>query len=215
MRLSIINGDEGDDTITIDGVAYQFNLAGLIDDRIWAVQWHGDAGEVEYRDGSHSTIQSLEVFEPIIARWHEEQAREEEAAAQELAFFQSRQYALDVIDNVAGKARKRFVPIGYGMTEEYARVKEQAQRFAEAGFTGEIPAAVQTHAEVKNVTPQQAAEAILQAADNWNSALDRIRDVRMKAKDAVTAAEEGADYLAIARPFLDTLTALKKSKTSE
>ncbi|WP_226648117.1 hypothetical protein [Microbulbifer variabilis] len=214
MKLSIINGDAGDDTVVIDGKAFHFNLSGLIDDAIWAVQWSDEGkkpqGEIEYREGPHKKIQSIKPFQKIIDRWNQEKTKEEESAAQEQAFYQSRQYALDVIDNLAGKARKRFVPIGYGITDEYARVKDGAQQFAEAGYTGEVPAAVQTHAEVKGVSTQQAAEAILQAANNWNSALDKIRDIRITAKAAVEAAEEGADYLAVARPFLNTLKTLEQ-----
>jgi hypothetical protein len=214
MKLTIINGDAGDDTVVIDGIAFHFDLVGLIDDAIWAVQWsdEGDKpeGEVEYRNGTHKKIKSIKTFQKIIDRWNQEKLKEEESAAEEQAFYQSRQYALDVIDNYAGKARKRFVPIGYGMTDEYARVKDGAQQFAEAGYTGEVPAAVQTHAEVKGVSTQQATETILQAANNWNSALDKIRDIRIKAKAAVEAAEEGADYLAVARPFLNTLKTLEQ-----
>ncbi|MCO1336263.1 hypothetical protein MO867_18180 [Microbulbifer sp. OS29] len=213
MKFSIINGDAGDDTVVVDGAAFHFDLAGLIDDSIWAVQWSDDSGkpegEIEHRDGTHKKFKSIKPFQKIIDRWHEEKAQAEEGEVQQQAFFKSKEYALDVINNLAGKARKRFVPIGYGMTDEYARVKDAAQQFAEAGFTGEVPAAVQTHAEVKGVSPQQAAETILQAASNWNNALDKIREIRIKAKSEVEAAGEDADYLAIAQPFLATLKALE------
>ncbi|WP_299940102.1 hypothetical protein [uncultured Microbulbifer sp.] len=213
MKLSIINGDAGDDTVVIDGIACHFDLAGLIDDTIWAVQWsdEGDKpeGEVELRDGTHKKIKSIKPFRRIINRWQEEKAKTDQQEEKDQAFLKSRQFALDLIDNTAGKVRLRFVPIGYGMTDEYARVKSEAQRFIEAGFAGDVPAVVQTHAEVKGVAPREAAETILQAAIKWNNALDKIRDIRIKAKAQVEKAEEGADYIAIARPFLDTLKTLE------
>ncbi|MFA0810857.1 hypothetical protein [Microbulbifer epialgicus] len=213
MKLTIINGDAGDDTVVIDGLAFHFDLAGLIDDSIWAVQWSDEGekavGEIELRSGEHEKITSIRQFKKIIDRWDEEKAKVDKEQAEQEAFIKSRQFAFDLIDNEAGRARKRFVPIGYGMTDEYARVKSEAQRFIDSGFTGEVPAAVQTHAEVKGEEPREAAEKIIQASIKWNSALDKIRDIRIKAKAQVESAEEGADYVAIARPLLDTLKKLE------
>ncbi|MCO1336847.1 hypothetical protein MO867_21190 [Microbulbifer sp. OS29] len=213
MKLSIINGDAGDDTTIINGLGFQFDLAGLIDDEVWAVQWSDEgekaSGEIELRDGTHKKIRSIAQFKKIIDRWHEEKAKIDAEESERQKLLQSRQFALDLIDNTAGKTRLRSVPIGYGMTDEYARVRAEAQKFVEAGFSGEIPAVIQTHAEVEEVSPQDAAEAILSAAIKWDRAIDKIRDIRIRAKAKIKQAEEGAHYVDIARPFVEQLKALE------
>ncbi|WKD48330.1 hypothetical protein [Microbulbifer spongiae] len=212
MRVSIINGDAGDDTVVIDGRSFAFDLTGLIDECIWAVQWQDQdgqaSGEIEYRDGSHEPIDTLTPFQPIIERWHAEKDREAREAAQQQAFFHSRQFAIDVINNTAGKARQRASTIGYGMTDEYSRVQAQAQRYAETGFSGAVPQVVRTHAEVHGVSPQQAAEQILAAAERWAQRLDAIRDLRLRGTAAVAALAEGENYMDTAKPFIQQLKAL-------
>ncbi|WHI46814.1 hypothetical protein [Microbulbifer sp. VAAF005] len=213
MQLSIINGDAGDDTTIINGVGFHFDLVGLIDDAIWAVQWSDEGekpgGEIEYRDGTHKKIRSIAPFKKIIDRWHEEKAKVDEEESNRQEFMQSRQFALDLIDNTAGKTRLRSVPIGYGMTDEYARVRAEAKRFLEPEFSGDIPAVIQTHSDVEGVSPQESAEAILSAANKWDSALDKIRDIRIRAKAKIKQAEEGENYIDIARPFLEQLKTLE------
>ncbi|WP_444901688.1 hypothetical protein ACJJIG_21155 [Microbulbifer sp. SSSA007] len=213
MKLTIINGDAGDDTVVIDGLAFNFDLAGLIDDAMWALQWSDEgvkpAGEIEMRDGSHKKITSIRQFKKVIDRWQEEKAKADAKEQEQQDLIASRQFALDVIDNTAGKTRLKFVRIGFGITDEYTRVRTEAQRFKDANFTGDVPAVVQTHAEVKGVEPQEAAEQILKAASSWDSAIDKIRDIRIKAKTKVRDAEEDADFMAIARPFLQSLKTLE------
>lgn len=66
-RLTIINGNAGDDAVVIDGRAQYFPVDALLNDsKIWAVQWEDGAGWVEYRDNTQKGIDSLDEFQPVI-----------------------------------------------------------------------------------------------------------------------------------------------------
>ncbi len=69
-RITIINGNEGDDTVSVDGRVIQFPVDGFLpSDDIWAVQWYGEWGEVEYTQQSqkhNERIESLDEFSAVI-----------------------------------------------------------------------------------------------------------------------------------------------------
>lgn len=70
-RITIINGNAGDDTVIVDGKTQYFDLADFIpDDSIWAVQWYGDYGEVEYKEAANEIIDSIEPYTPIIEEFN-------------------------------------------------------------------------------------------------------------------------------------------------
>lgn len=71
-RITIINGDADDDTVIVDGVPKDYSLAGLVEDRVWAVQWYGDKGEVEYNDGSpNEIITDMLAFNKVLNKFEE------------------------------------------------------------------------------------------------------------------------------------------------
>ena len=99
------------------------------------------------------------------------------------------------IDQVADAQRLKIVgdPV---RTFEYKEAKEEATAFRDAGYTGEVPATVQCWADAKSWTPQEACDDILRAADQFVTAMQFIRRVRLVGKSAVqeTADDAAADF---------------------
>ncbi|WP_421865134.1 hypothetical protein [Motiliproteus sp.] len=70
-RLCIINGNDGDDQVVVDGRVITFDLAGFLPaDNIWAVQWYGAQGEVEYSDQPNEMIANLDDFADVLAEFN-------------------------------------------------------------------------------------------------------------------------------------------------
>lgn len=65
MNVTIIAPDN---IVIVDGRAHRMDLTGFtVLEAIHAVQWRGDAGEVEYTDGRHNALlETLEDFQPIL-----------------------------------------------------------------------------------------------------------------------------------------------------
>jgi len=76
---------------------------------------------------------------------------------------------------------------------EYQQAETEAAAYKAAGYTGTVPPSVQSWAEAKGWTAQQAADDILTVAAGWRQALYVLRDIRLKGKEAIRA---GADEAA-------------------
>lgn len=63
-RVTIIPDDR---IVIIDGESYKVDLA--LDDNIHALQWYGDYGIVEKKQGGSEYIESLAPFEGALAAW--------------------------------------------------------------------------------------------------------------------------------------------------
>jgi hypothetical protein len=90
----------------------------------------------------------------------------------------------------------RFAVIGARATE-YQLANEQAQAFADAGYTGTVPEYVKSWVDAKaaggvNWTAKQAADDILATAALWLSAQAQIRAHRLMRKEQVRAASDMA-----------------------
>lgn len=73
MRVTIINGNAGDDKVIVDGFAIKFSVEELLPDpKIWAVQWSGDSGLIEYLDQAPQPITSLDAFAPVLEKYEAE-----------------------------------------------------------------------------------------------------------------------------------------------
>ncbi len=70
-RIIIINGDAGDDTVIKNDRAVNFPVDSLLpESSIWAVQWYGDHGEVEYSDDRQpASIGNLNAFTEVMAEY--------------------------------------------------------------------------------------------------------------------------------------------------
>lgn len=117
--------------------------------------------------------------------------------------------ARDAIDMAAGEARQAFVSPGALVDQEYRDAQAQAQAYMDAGYTGTVPPMVQSWADASCMTAQQAADDMLSTALQWTQAMQSIRAVRLAGKAAVDAAPAGADYMAVAQPYIDQLAAIR------
>lgn len=120
-----------------------------------------------------------------------------------------RKAARDAIDMAAGDARQAFVSPGALVDQEYRDAQAEAQAYADAGYTGTVPSMVQSWADAASMTAQQAADDMLATAGQWTQVMQSIRAVRLVGKAAVDAAPAGANYMAVAQPYLDQLGAIR------
>lgn len=97
------------------------------------------------------------------------------------------QYKNDV-DITCGNIREAVVSKGLFITEEYRVAYEDALAFRAAGYTGVVPASVQTWADVSENTAQWAADDVITTRDGYVNMMNTIRDVRLKSKAAIDAA---------------------------
>jgi hypothetical protein len=75
---------------------------------------------------------------------------------------------------------------------EYAQAEIDAQTFKAENYLGFVPAYVQSWADAANLTPQEAADSILQQAFIWRTTAANLRTQRLKAKASLRAGEAGA-----------------------
>jgi len=81
MKITIIKEDR---LITIDGEALNFDYT--LDDNIWAIQWNGSSGEVEYNDGSpNEPINSFTEYQYLVDAFNVEKQRLVDVETQQAA----------------------------------------------------------------------------------------------------------------------------------
>jgi len=69
-RISIINGAENDDAVIKNGRVLHFDVSSFLDDpAIWAVQWSGAGGEIEYTDKFPEILSNLDRFDAVLAEF--------------------------------------------------------------------------------------------------------------------------------------------------
>lgn len=93
---------------------------------------------------------------------------------------------------------------------EYQRAEAQARGYQASGYAGMAPACVECWARAKGWTGEQAALDIIATADAWYQLLERIRDLRLCAKEAVRNAADPGAVAARAQQFTADLANLMK-----
>jgi hypothetical protein len=127
---------------------------------------------------------------------------------------------IDTIDAEGDAARLKVIGDPTKVLE-YQLAEAQARRHAAAGYPDPAPECVASWAEAKRWanggepwTGQQAADDIITTADRWYGALERIRRLRLDAKERVRAVVAAgaalADVDAIAAQFSTDLSNLMK-----
>lgn len=103
------------------------------------------------------------------------------------------------IDNAAGNARAAFVSPGSYIDQEYLLAKQEASEWLAGGKDETaIPSSVQDHIDMFGVSAEAAAQEIVATAEQWETALRDIRNLRLSGKaavqraDTIEAAEESA-----------------------
>jgi len=123
-------------------------------------------------------------------------------------------HGLDAIDDAANAARAAVLARQTN-NEEYHRVEPQARAFKDAGYpAGAVPSGVASWARAKwrqNWTAQDAADDIIATADAWITLLDKIRDIRLYAKEDVRHATNGPAIAVIVEQFKVDLANVMKA----
>lgn len=71
---------------------------------------------------------------------------------------------------------------------EYLDAANDARAFKSVNYTGVVPSSIQSWADAKYWTPQQACDDILAQETAWKGAASLIRAVRLKAKEDIKRA---------------------------
>ncbi|MCL9847348.1 phage tail protein [Ralstonia solanacearum] len=95
-----------------------------------------------------------------------------------------RQRLCDQLDAAADAVRLAVVGDPLRVVE-YQRAADEALAYRTAGYAGDVPLSVQSAADAKGETPQQAANAILAKHAEWDAVLYDIRALRLKGKEAI------------------------------
>lgn len=121
-----------------------------------------------------------------------------------------RTQAKAAIDAAAGAARYRFVSDGQLIEEEYRLTLQEVIAWRSAGSpTDEIPQSLQSWMDAAAIDAEAAASSIEQTAQTWDAVLLSIRQTRLAGKAAVDAADDQADFDAMAQAVIDQLTQFK------
>lgn len=104
------------------------------------------------------------------------------------------------IDGAADRARRAVAgdPL---RAVEYDRARLQAEQFAAADYQGEVPAMVAAWA-INGRTAQQAADSILQEAEQYTAVLELLRATRLAAKEQVRTLM-ATDQIALAQQLTE------------
>jgi len=81
--MQVMVGNE-DRVVVVDGLALNFDFT--LDDNIWAIQWNGTEGEVEYNDGTPNWhITDFTSFQYLVDAHSAEKARQEQEVLDAIA----------------------------------------------------------------------------------------------------------------------------------
>jgi hypothetical protein len=91
------------------------------------------------------------------------------------------------VDQAADQARSAVLgdPL---RAVEYRMTSDEAERFAAAGYAGEVPPTVQAWMDAAGLDAQAATDSILHEARAWKGAIYAIRAERLKGKQEVLKA---------------------------
>ncbi|WP_445672428.1 hypothetical protein [Pseudomonas inefficax] len=118
----------------------------------------------------------------------------------------ARLIAAEQIDQASDQARASVVGDALRVVE-YQMAEDEAKAYQVAGFSGPVPPTVQASVDAAGITPQEAAESILQEAFAWRNALCGIRAARLKGKQAVLQANTHAEAEGLADAAINAIRA--------
>jgi hypothetical protein len=102
------------------------------------------------------------------------------------------------IDDAAGEARSRYITVSSGQDAVYIMKEQQARAYKDSGYTGPVPALIQSDAEAYGTTAQQAADAIITLSDTWIDIAAAIEKQRLISKKQIADSSDAAEIKSIA-----------------
>lgn len=117
--------------------------------------------------------------------------------------------AASVVDDLAGRARLRYITSVPGQAETYQKKEQQAREWSAASFFGEPPSFIAAEAVALGQDPTELAREVIGLADYWSNIKGpEIEASRRKWKRAIESANDAiaVDQLAaLARAELEAL----------
>jgi hypothetical protein len=111
-----------------------------------------------------------------------------------------------LIDVAAGNARAAFVSPGSYIDQEYLLAKQEASEWLAGGKDETaIPSSVSDHMAMFEVSAEAAAQEIVATAEQWETALRDIRNLRLSGKAAVQRADTIEDAEEAAQQAIEQL----------
>ena len=96
-------------------------------------------------------------------------------------------------------------------SDEYTQAFSDATAYKVAGYTGTVPASVQSWATAKTWTAKQAADDILTAAARLATLRDNIRAARLLRKEQARSAVDPAALATVSATWAATVAAIRTS----
>lgn len=112
--------------------------------------------------------------------------------------------AINWLDTTADRVRAADRSVGQYLDAEYQIVAEALVAYRNDP-DGEVPEAVQSYADAEGLSVTAAAEQIAEAAARAVELLQSVRRIRLAGKAAIRDASDEADFLEVARPYIDQL----------
>jgi hypothetical protein len=113
------------------------------------------------------------------------------------------------LDLFVDRVRSRFPAAGAFIADEYQLTADQAEMFAAAGYSGTVPACVQSWADATGMSAQAAADNILATRDAYQQALAYTRRIRLVGKAEIAAAPDIRTAYEVFRVYRDQADAVQ------
>jgi|GEM_PF-1321082 len=203
MKLTIIPDDQ---TVTIDGERFAIDCADLVAQRIHAVQWDGVRGHIEFRDAddgnkpANELIESVARFQPLIDAWHDAKGiKENPPPPAPLSLEAAKASALRRI-NARCAVELKNVKEGYPGDEVQSWAKQEAEARAYTADTAAPTPLLSAMSEARGVPLDELVLKVIEKADLFAVVSGRIIGTRQACEDAIMAAQEAEEALAVTWP---------------
>ena len=115
------------------------------------------------------------------------------------------------IAQVDGDVDAIYAAVVGNRSDEYNAANDDAQAYKTAGYTGAVPATVQSWATAKGWTATQATDDILAAAVRLTTLRNTIRSARLLRKEQARAAADPAALATVSATWAATVAAIRTS----
>lgn len=114
------------------------------------------------------------------------------------------------IDTAAGTARSRYITVAVGQEGTYQLKADEAVAYIAAGYPDDASAYPMLAAEAaaRGMTLSALADEVAAARALWVQMAAQIEALRLAGKAAVDAADDDADFSAIAQTYIDQLAVI-------
>jgi hypothetical protein len=117
------------------------------------------------------------------------------------------QAAID-IDNQSGLTRSKYITDVPGQAATYLLKADQATKYKDANYQGDVPGLVQSEATARGISAQLAADVIITEQNQWIALATMVETVRRLGKENVKKATSPQEVEDIRLQTVDQLKAI-------